>query len=336
MIEGALTSLMNSILTGAALTSAGKGMNKKEAPKVIESEDDKPKEKKAEIRKLTKDELDELEYLLLAGGLDTKQVKSVLSGDVVPRKWFKDFDRDILKQIASITGEKYYENIVYGDGGKLGKGYTTIPLSKRAEPKTETMPLGESEGKKGTTIEGEEAKNKDTVMKGEEAKSKGTVMEIPEEDLSRLIEMIGYNSPDWNSPKLAEFAMKKGMHLRDVVKQVQAEWNRKYQKQLENDLKKQTQKDGVVKYDKKINSPQYKAEHEKAAEKYKAETPDYKWEDVKKKNEAEGKKYDGRRHSNESYSSVQRAEDYADATGSKDWVKRHKRITAPGEPPKLD
>ena len=321
MIEGALTSLMNNILTGAALSSAGKGMNKKEAPKVLESEDNKPKEKKAETRKLTKDELDELEYLLLAGGLDTKQTKSVLSGDVVPRRWFKDFDRDILKQIASITGEKYYENIIYGDGGKLGKGYTTIPLSKRVEPRTETIPLDEAKGKKGTTIEGKETKNKDTVMKGEEAKSKGTVMKIPEEDLSRLIEMIGYNSPDWNSPKLADFAMKKGMHLRDVVKQVQEAWNKKYQKQLESDLAKHDS--GRVNYEKKLKSPELKADTDKAAEKYKAETPDYKWEDVKRNNESKGEEYTSERHSGEpSAQELEKADEFVNENAGRDYKAR--------------
>jgi len=320
MIEGALTSLMNSILTGAALSSAGKGMNKKEAPKVVESEDNKPKEEKAENQKLSKKEIDELEYLLLAGGLDTKQTKKVLSGDVVPRKWFQDFDRDILKQIASITGTNDYSAFIY-DGGKLGKGYTSIPLSKRNKPNTETMPLGEAKGKKGTTIEGEEAKNKDTVMKGDEAKSKGTVMEIPEEDLSRLIEMIGYNSPDWNSPKLAEFAMKKGMHLRDVVKQVQDAWNKKYQKQLESDLAKHDS--GRIDYEKKLKSPKLKEDTDKAAEKYKAETPDYKWEDVKRNNEAKGEKYTSERHSGKpSAQELDKADKFVNENAGRDYKVR--------------
>lgn len=319
MIEGALTSLMNSILTGAALSSAGKGMNKKEAPKVIESED-KPKEEKAESQKLSKKEIDELEYLLLAGGLDTKQVKSILSGDVVPRKWFKDFDRDILKQIASITGTNDYSAFIY-DGDKLGKGYTSIPLSKRNKPNTETMPLGEAKGKKGTTIEGEEAKNKDTVMKGEEAKSKGTVMEIPEEDISRLIEMIGYNSPDWNSPELSKFAMKKGMHLRDVVKQVQEAWNKKYQKLLESDLAKHDS--GRIDYEKKLKDPKLKEATDKAAEKYKTETPDYKWEDVKRSNEAKGEKYTSERHSGKpSAQELEKADDFVNENAGRDYKAR--------------
>lgn len=319
MIEGALTSLMNSILTGAALSSAGKGMNKKEAPKVVESEENKPKEEKAESQKLSKKEIDELEYLLLAGGLDTKQVKSVLSGDVVPRKWFEDFDRDILKQIASITGTNDYSAFIY-DGDKLGKGYTSIPLTKRNKPNTETMPLGEAKGKK-TTIEGEEAKNKDTVMKGEEAKSKGTVMEIPEEDLSRLIEMIGYNTPDWNSPELSKFAMKKGMHLRDVVKQVQDAWNKKYQKLLESDMAKHDA--GRVDYEKKLKDPKLKADTDKAAEKYKAETPDYKYDDVKRNKEAKGEKYTGERYSGKpSEEELRKADDFVWKNAGRDYAPR--------------
>lgn len=327
MLEGALTSLMNNILTGAALTSAGKSTNKKEAPKVIESEEDKPREEKAEIRKLTKDELDELEYLLLAGGLDTKQVKSVLSGDVVPRKWFKDFDRDILKQIASITGEKYYENIVYGDGGKLGKGYTTIPLSKRVEPKTETMPLGESEGKKGTTIEGEEAKNKDTVMKGEEAKSKGTVMEIPEEDLSRLIKMVAnydlekkLKDPDFMS-LVDRLAIKNKVHRRDVLTQLTNAWNAEHQKVLDKDMEKHDA--GRIDYEKKLKNPKLKEATDKAAEKYKEETPDYKYDDVKRNKEAKGEKYTGERYAGKpSEEALRKADDFVTKNAGRDYEAR--------------
>lgn len=326
MIEGALTSLMNSILGGAALTSAGtssgKGMAKKEAPKVMESEDnDKPKEK-VEYEKLTKEEIDELEYLLLAGGLDTKQVRKVLSGEVFPRKWLKDVDRDILKQVANITGEKHYENLIYGDGGKAGKGYTVIPLSKQKKPQTETMPLGKPK-KKGTTIEGEEAKNKDTVMKGEEAKSKGTVMEIPEEDLSRLIEEIGYNDPDWDSPLIDQLAMSKRMHRKDVLKQLQEAWNREYQERLNNDLQKQAEKDGRVNYDNKIRSSAYKKAHEKAADEYKEKTPDFKYDDVKRKNEEKGEEYTTERHSGEpSKEKVDKADDFVMKNAGRDYEAR--------------
>ncbi len=319
MIEGALTSLMNSILTGSALTSAGKDMNKKEAPKVVESEENKPKEEKVESQKLSKKEIDELEYLLLAGGLDTKQVKSVLSGDVVPRKWFRDFDRDILKQIASITGTNDYSAFIY-DGDKLGKGYTSIPLTKRNKPNTETMPLEEGKNK-DTSIKGEKAKDKTYTTKGEEAKNKSTVMEIPEEDLSRLIEMVGYNTPDWNSPELSKFAMKKGMHLRDVVKQVQDAWNKKYQKQLESDLAKHDA--GRIDYEKKLKDPKLKADTDKAAEKYKAETPDYKYDDVKAKREAEGEKYTGERHSGKpSEEALRKADDFVWENAGRDYAPR--------------
>lgn len=322
MIEGALTSLMNSILGGAALTSAGKGMNKgKETPKVIESEENKPKEEKAESQKLTKGEKDELEYLLVAGGLSTKQAKEALSGEPVPRKWFKDFDRDVLKQIADITGTNDYSEFIY-DGNKLGKGMTVIPLSKRNKPNTETMPLGEPK-KKDTTIEGDKAKNKDTVMKGDEAKSKDTVMEIPEEDLSRLIEEIGYNDPDWDSPLIDQLAISKRMHRKDVLKQLQDAWNREHQERLNNDLQKQAEKDGRVNYDNKIRSSAYKKAHEKAAEEYKEKTPDFKYDDVKRKNEAKGEEYTTERHSGEpSKEEVDKADDFIMKNAGRDYEAR--------------
>lgn len=323
MIEGALTSLMNGILGGAALTSAGKKTDKKEDKQLTE-----PRLKKKasgasnEGQKLTKEEKDELEYLLVAGGLSTKQAKEALSGEPVPRKWFMDFDKDTLKQIADITGAYDYSNFIY-EGDKIGKGMTVIPLTKRNKPNTETMPVPEKKEGKGYTTKGEEAKDKKTVMKGEGSTSKGTVMEIPEKDLSRLIEMIGHNDPDWNSPKLADFAMKKGMHLRDVVKQVQDAWEKKYQKTLESDLQKQAQKDGRVNYDQKLKSPAYKKATEKAAEKYKKETPDYKYDDVKARNEAKGEEYTTERHSGEpSKEAVDKADDFVMKNAGRDYEAR--------------
>lgn len=324
MIEGALTSLMNSILTGTALTSAGKGMNKKEAPKVVESED-KPKEEKAESQKLSKKEIDELEYLLLAGGLDTKQVKSVLSGDVVPRKWFKDFDRDILKQIASITGTNDYSAFIY-DGEKLGKGYTSIPLTKRNKPNTETMPLEEGKNK-DTSIKGEKAKDKTYTTKGEEAKNKSTVMEIPEEDLSRLIEMVAnydlekkLKDPDFMS-LVDKLAIKNKVHRRDVLTQLTNAWNAEHQKVLDKDMEKHDA--GRVDYEKKLKDPKLKADTDKAAEKYKAETPDYKYDDVKAKREAEGEKYTGERHSGKpSEEELRKADDFVWENAGRDYAPR--------------
>lgn len=322
MIEGALTSLMNGILSGAALTSAGKKTDKKEDKQLTE-----PRLKKKasgasdEGRKLTKEEKDELEYLLVAGGLSTKQAKEALSGEPVPRKWFMDFDKDTLKQIADITGAYDYSNFIY-DGDKIGKGMTVIPLTKRNKPNTETMPLGEAKSKK-TTIEGEEAKDKKTVMKGEGSTSKGTVMEIPEEDLSRLIEEIGYNDPDWDSPLIDQFAMNKRMHKKDVLKQLQDSWNREHQERLNNDLQKQAQKDGRIEHDNKIKDPKFKKATEEAAEKYKKETPDYKYDDVKRKNEAKGEQYTTERHSGEpSKEEVDKADDFVMKNAGRDYEAR--------------
>lgn len=327
MIEGALTSLMNGILGGAALTSAGKKTDKKEDKQLTE-----PRLKKKasgasdEGQKLTKEEKDELEYLLVAGGLSTKQAKEALSGEPVPRKWFMDFDKDTLKQIADITGAYDYSNFIY-EGDKIGKGMTVIPLTKRNKPNTETMPVPEKKEGKGYTTKGEEAKDKKTVMKGEGSTSKGTVMEIPEEDLSRLIEMAQYTDWDEKNPKLMEvarqIAMKNKMHVKDVLAQGKAYYDKDYQKKLESDLQKQAQKDGRVNYDKKLKSPAYKKATEKAAEKYKKETPDYKYDDVKRKNEAKGEEYTTERHSGEpSKEAVDKADDFVMKNAGRDYEAR--------------
>jgi hypothetical protein len=319
MIEGALTSLMNGILSGAALTSAGKKTDKKEDKQLTE-----PRLKKKasgasdEGQKLTKEEKDELEYLLVAGGLSTKQAKEALSGEPVPRKWFMDFDKDTLKQIADITGAYDYSNFIY-DGDKIGKGMTVIPLTKRNKPNTETMPLGEAKGKK-TTIEGEEAKDKKTVMKGEEAKNKSTVMEIPEEDLSRLIEIAKYNL---DADEVIETAMRLKMPLKQLQEILKAELNKKHQKALEDDLQKQAQKDGRIEHDNKIKDPKFKKATEEAAEKYKKETPDYKYDDVKRKNEAKGEQYTTERHSGEpSKEEVDKADDFVMKNAGRDYEAR--------------
>ena len=326
MIEGALTSLMNGILSGAALTSAGKKTDKKEDKQLTE-----PRLKKKasgasdEGQKLTKEEKDELEYLLVAGGLSTKQAKEALSGEPVPRKWFMDFDKDTLKQIADITGAYDYSNFIY-DGDKIGKGMTVIPLTKRNKPNTETMPLGEAKGKK-TTIEGEEAKDKKTVMKGEEAKNKSTVMEIPEEDLSRLIELGQYTDFNEKNGKLMEvarqIAMKNKMHVKDVLAQAKRVYDERYQKTLESDLQKQAQKDGRIEHDNKIKDPKFKKATEEAGEKYKKETPDYKYDDVKRKNEAKGEQYTTERHSGEpSKEEVDKADDFVMKNAGRDYEAR--------------
>lgn len=297
MIEGALTSLMNGILGGAALTSTGKKTDKKEDKQLTE-----PRLKKKasgasdEGRKLTKEEKDELEYLLVAGGLSTKQAKEALSGEPVPRKWFMDFDKDTLKQIADITGAYDYSNFIY-DGDKIGKGMTVIPLTKRNKPNTETMPLGEAKGKK-TTIEGEEAKDKKTVMKGEDAKKKDTVMEIPEEDLSRLIEVAKYNL---DADEVVETAMRLGVPLKQVQDILKADLDKKHQKAAEEDLKNTLEKGNMVRnkinVDKTHRSPGYQKKHKEAVEKFKAETPDYNIDDVQAKNKAKGEEYTTERHS---------------------------------------
>jgi len=328
MIEGAMTSLMNGILGGAALTSAGKGMMNEEKGglKVLESEDDKPKEKKTENQKLTKDERDELEYLLVAGGLSTLQAKEALSGEPVPRKWFKDFDKDILKQIADITGTKDYSEFIY-DGNKLGEGMTVIPLSKHNKPNTETMPLGESK-KEDTTIEGDKAKNKDTVMKGDEAKSKDTVMEIPEEDLSRLIELSKYNL---DADVVAETAMRLGIPIEQVQDILRADLAKKHQKAIEEDLKNTLEHSNMV-HKKKVKPedvhkrPDYQKKHEEAVKKFKAETPDYNIDDVQAKNKAKGEEYTTERHTGvPSVEEISKADDFVWKNAGRDYGPRLER-----------
>lgn len=326
MLESALTNLFNSILAGGAAGMASRKASKKETskkPDLLNEDTGSTKENKEDRRELTKQEKDELEYLLVAGGLTTKEAKQALSGDVIPRSKLKNFDRDVLKQIADITGMNDYSNFIY-DGDKLGKGFTSIPLTKSNKPKTETMPVPEK-GKEGntTTTKGEEAKDKSTVTKGEKSKSKDTVMEIPEEDLSRLIEEIGYNAPDWSSPLIDQLAMSKRMHRKDVLKQLQDAWNREHQERLNNDLQKQAEKDGRVNYDNKIRSSSYKKAHEKAAEEYKEKTPDFKYDDVKRKNEEKGEEYTTERHSGEpSKEEVDKADDFVMKNAGRDYEAR--------------
>ena len=164
-------------------------------------------------------------------------------------------------------------------------------------------------------------------MKGEGSTSKGTVMEIPEADLSKLIEMAKYTDFDEKNGKLMEvarqIAMKNKMHVKDVLAQAKRVYDERYQKTLESDLQKQAKKDGRVNYDQKLKSPAYKKATEKAAEKYKEETPDYKYDDVKRKNEAKGEEYTTERHSGEpSKEAVDKADDFVWKNAGRDYAPR--------------
>lgn len=298
---------MTSILGGGlAATGTKKEAKKSETDKKV-TEGEKtiaPEGESINLKELSPSQKSDLELALVMSGLSTPKLKNLMKQDSI--------DGSMLGGLAKILGIPTTK----------GKTLTT-PLENGKSPKTETMPIPEKKEGKGYTTKGEEAKDKKTVMKGEGSTSKGTVMEIPEADLSRLIEMIGYNTPDWNSPKLADFAMKKGMHLKDVVKQVQDAWEKKYQKTLESDLQKQAKKDGRVEYDKKIKSRKYQEDTDKAAEKYKAETPDYKYDDVKRKNEAKGEEYTTERHSGEpSKEAVDKADDFVWKNAGRDYAPR--------------
>ena len=301
MVEAALANLANSILGGGLAATAKNKESKKEEPKekVLESESVKaPESDSISLKELSPEQKTNLELALVMSGMKTPRLKNLMKQDSI--------DSKILGAFADILG--------------LPKTKTT-PLEEEKAPKTETMPVPESSAKKDTTIKGEEAKGKNYTTKGDEAKSKGTVMEIPEEDLSRLIEMIGYNTPDWNSPELSKFAMKKGMHLRDVVKQVQDAWNKKYQKLLESDMAKHDA--GRIDYEKKLKDPKLKADTDKAAEKYKAETPDYKYDDVKRNKEAKGEKYTGERYSGKpSEEELRKADDFVWKNAGRDYAPR--------------
>lgn len=308
MVESALGNLMTSILGGGlAATGTKKEAKKSETDKKV-TEGEKtiaPEGESINLKELSPSQKSDLELALVMSGLSTPKLKNLMKQDSI--------DGSMLGGLAKILGIPTTK----------GKTLTT-PLENGKSPKTETMPIPEKgKGSNTTTTKGEEAKDKKTVMKGEGSTSKGTVMEIPEADLSRLIEMIGHNTPDWNSPKLADFAMKKGMHLKDVVKQVQDAWEKKYQKILESDLQKQAKKDGHVEYDKKIKSRKYQEDTDKAAEKYKAETPDYKYDDVKRKNEAKGEEYTTERHSGEpSKEAVDKADDFVWKNAGRDYAPR--------------
>lgn len=299
---------MASILGGGlAATGTKKEAKKSETDKKV-TEGEKtiaPEGESINLKELSPSQKSDLELALVMSGLSTPKLKNLMKQDSI--------DGSMLGGLAKILGIPTTK----------GKTLTT-PLENGKSPKTETMPIPEKgKGSNTTTTKGEEAKDKSTVMKGEEAKNKSTVMTIPEADLNRLIEMIGHNTPDWNSPKLADFAMKKGMHLKDVVKQVQDAWEKKYQKTLESDLQKQAKKDGRVEYDKKIKSRKYQEDTDKAAEKYKAETPDYKYDDVKRKNEAKGEQYTTERHSGEpSKEAVDKADDFVWKNAGRDYAPR--------------
>jgi hypothetical protein len=145
-------------------------------------------------------------------------------------------------------------------------------------------------------------------------------MEIPEEDLSRLIEVAKYNL---DADEVIETAMRLKMPLKQLQEILKAELNKKHQKALEDDLQKQAQKDGRIEHDNKIKDPKFKKATEEAGEKYKKETPDYKYDDVKRKNEAKGKQYTTERHSGEpSKEEIDKADDFVMKNAGRDYEAR--------------
>lgn len=292
-------------------------------------EDKADKEEKAEkiedvsIKNLSKDDKNELLLELAENGVGSKALNEISKSLTIPGYLLKKYI-DSFSSLGDSIASKLLE-----------KGRTVIPHDKKDKKKIDPFPLEPKEGL-GTVIDSDgldDKVGKRTIVDSDglgDKVGKGTVMEIPEKDLSRLIEMVG-SEPDWKSPVLGDFAKEKGIPLSSVVSQLKAYLK---QRQLESDALKQY--GPVRKYEDKINDPAYKKEHEEAAKKYSEEHPSKKWDDIKKKNEAQGKKYTGVKHSNEGYSAVQRAEDFAQATGSPEWVKGFKRTTAPGKLPKVD
>lgn len=304
MIESALGNLMGSILGGGAAATTMKKKEDKTEPvgKDVEKRSDKAPESDAiNLKELTPEQKTDLELALVMSGVKTPRLKDLMKQDSI--------DSGLLGAMAKILGLPTTK----------GKTLTT-PLENGKSPKTETMPIPEKKEGKGYTTKGEEAKDKKTVMKGEGSTSKGTVMEIPEKDLSRLIEVANYNL---DADEVIEAAMKYKMPLKQLQEMLKAELNKRHQKALESDLQKQAKKDGRVEYDKKIKSRKYQEDTDKAAEKYKAETPDYKYDDVKRKNEAKGEEYTTERHSGEpSKEAVDKADDFVMKNAGRDYEAR--------------
>lgn len=305
MVESALGNLMASILGGGLVATGTKKEAKKSETDKKVTEGEKtiaPEGESINLKELSPSQKSDLELALVMSGLSTPKLKNLMKQDSI--------DGSMLGGLAKILGLPTTK----------GKTLTT-PLENGKSPKTETMPIPEKgKGSNTTTTKGEEAKNKSTVMKGEEAKNKSTVMTIPETDLNRLIEVANYNL---DADEVIETAMRLKMPLKQLQEILKAELNKRHQKALESDLQKQAKKDGRVEYDKKIKSRKYQEDTDKAAEKYKAETPDYKYDDVKRKNEAKGEEYTTERYSGEpSKEAVDKADDFVWKNAGRDYAPR--------------
>lgn len=305
MVESALGNLMASILSGGTATLA---TPKKAEPKTKTIEEDgkirsdkAPESDVINIKELTPEQKSNLELALVMSGVKTPRLKNLMKQD--------SLDSGLLGAFAKIMG-------IPTTKGKT----TTTPLEEGKSPKTETMPIPEDKNKTYTT-KGEEKKSKQTTTReGDEKASKGTVMEIPEKDLSRLINLAEYNL---DADEVIETAMRLKMPLKQLQEILKAELNKRHQKALEDDLQKQTQKDGRVSYEKKLKDPKLKEDTKKAAEKYKAETPDYKYDDVKRRNEAKGEQYTSERHSGEpSKEAVDKADEFVMKNAGRDYEAR--------------
>lgn len=316
MIESALGSIIGSILGGGAAVTPKKVKDEEPKPVPVQEESDA-----INLKELTPAQKSDLELALVMSGLSTPNLKKLMTQDSI--------DSSLLGGLAKIFGIPSKSKTL------------TTPLEDEKTPKTETMPLGEARNK-DTSIKGEKEKDKTYTTKGEEAKNKSTVMEIPEEDLDRLIEMVAnydlekkLKDPDFMS-LVDKLAIKNKVHRRDVLNQLTNAWNAEHQKVLDKDMAKHDA--GRIDYEKKLKNPKLKEDTEKAAEKYKAETPDYKYDDIKRNKEAKGEKYTGERHSGKpSEEALRKADDFVTKNAGRDYEARLDRaqnktsIYRPGE-----
>lgn len=298
MIESALGSIIGSILGGGAAVTPKKVKDEEPKPVPVQEESDA-----INLKELTPAQKSDLELALVMSGLSTPNLKKLMTQDSI--------DSSLLGGLAKIFGIPSKSKTL------------TTPLEDEKTPKTETMPLGEARNK-DTSIKGEKEKDKTYTTKGEEAKNKSTVMEIPEEDLDRLIEMA-YSDWSEKNPKLMEvarqIAMKNKMHVKDVLAQGKKVYDERYQKKLDDEMKQHDA--GRIDYEKKLKNPKLKEDTEKAAEKYKAETPDYKYDDIKRNKEAKGEKYTGERHSGKpSEEALRKADDFVTKNAGRDYEAR--------------
>lgn len=216
-MAGFASLLLKPILDASLSGTAAKGtmgMNKKEATRPILDDgiisgfgDVGTKYKEPKYKKLSNEDLLDLEMMLVAGGLSPKESLKIATTGYISEEQLKKLSPDAIKEIEGLTG---------------------IPMTfPEPEKSGGTPPITETSMKKTTRTEmpDGEVTEKTTTFDSNSGIKKSSRTEIPELDLSELFPNVEFLKPEditVNSPTVKKAAVRTGLSAEEGVKILRA------------------------------------------------------------------------------------------------------------------